>query len=163
MYRVLTILLVLGLAAALGAGCGGSTGKATSPTTPASQTMVPASPTATPTTGGSLTPQQHQDVTDGVVLISTFFKMIDIGQFATAEKMLASPSLWDKKDLYGITSLRLVSTTPLRINADGSVVFSTNIRRTPKSQAGGPYFPNFVTVARDAQGKLAITALATSP
>lgn len=159
MYRVLTILVVLGLAVALGAGCG-STSTATVPTSAPTATS---SPTATPISGGSVTAQQQQDVTEGIVLVSTFFKMINDGQFATAEKMLASPSLWDKKDLYGITSLRLISITPQRINADGSVVFSTNIRRTPQSQAGGPYFPNFVTVARNAQGTMKITALATSP
>jgi hypothetical protein len=158
MHRVLTILLVLGLAVALGAGCG-----STDTTVPTTAPTTTSSPTATPLSSGSVTAQQRQDVADGLVLLSTFFKMIDTGQFATAEKMLASPSLWDKKDLYGITSLRLISITPQRINADGSVVFSTNIRRTPQSQAGGPYFPNFVTVARDAQGMMKITALATSP
>jgi hypothetical protein len=165
MFRVLSMVLVLGLAA-LVVGCGGtSTNPATSPSSPASPTITAASPspTATPAVGSSLTFQQTRDLADGAALLTQFFGLIDAGQYATAEKMLAGPSVWDKSDLERITSLRVVSITALRINPDGSMLFSTDIRRTPQSQAGGPYFPNFATVARDAQGRLVITSLATSP
>jgi len=165
MFRVLSIVLVLGLAAALVAGCGGRTTPATSPSSPAGPTTTAASPspTATPAVGSSLTYQQTLDLADGAALLTQFFGLIDAGQYAAAEKMLASPSVWDKGDLERIGSLRVVSITALRINPDGSMLYSTDIRRTPQSQAGGPYFPNFATVARDAQGRLVITSLATSP
>ncbi len=166
MFRVLSMVLVLGLAGAAVAGCGdASTNAVTSPSSPAGPTTAPAStsPTAIPAVGSSLTYQQTLDLADGAALLTQFFGLIDAGQYAAAEKMLAGPSTWDKNDLEKITSLRVVSITALRINPDGSMLYSTDIRRTPQSQAGGPYFPNFVTVARDAQGRLVITSLATSP
>jgi hypothetical protein len=154
-------LVVVGLAAA--AACGTSGGGSSASLTASSSALSPSpvSPSATASVAGP----SAADKLEAAAVISRLIRFVDQNRYTDAQHLfMPGTMVWSLADMKRIVSIRLRSIKVQQVLPDGSIEFATPLVRTPAPIAGGPDWPNFITVARDTQsGVWRVAALATGP
>jgi hypothetical protein len=143
-------------------GCGGGAGTAESPASLASSASPPApAPSAAVTPSSTLSMAQ---LAAAERVVERLVAAVNKDRFTLARSLMVDPDgWWSLDDMKAIRSIRLERVTLTRVEGSDAVLLQTSLVREPPPVAGGPEWPNFMLLVRDASGTWRVAETATGP
>lgn len=161
----LWLIVAACLASAL-SGCGGvgaaGAGTTESPAGPASTTAPAAAASSAAVTPSSTV--SAADLAKAKDVVQRLIVAVNDNDFALARSLMVDPDQWwSLDDMKAIRSIRLERVTLVGAGSPHSVMLQTDLERDPPPQAGGPSWPNFMLLVRDAAGDWRVAETASGP
>ena len=156
-------LVALVCAATTAVACaGGGAGGPASPVGPAADaaqtgTTAPGWASPSPTLSAA-------DLEAAQRVVRRLIAAVDGDRYTLARSLMVDPDhWWGLDDMKSIRSIRLERIAVFRVAAPDAVMVETDLVRHPPPMAGGPDWPNFMLVVRDASGTWRVAQTATGP